>query len=192
MLKSHDLRWGGLAKAFHWTIMLLILAQAVIGLTMVNLPRRPSVFAVYDLHKSIGLTILALAILRLAWRAVDRRPADVPGMPSWQRRLAHATHVLLYVLIFAVPLSGWLFDSATGLRPLHWWGVVPMPSLTGGPDRGLADFTRALHHWMFWTMVVIVLGHVAAACKHHFIDNDDTLRRMLPFARVRHTGDTES
>lgn len=192
MLKSHDLRWGGLAKAFHWTIMLLILAQAAIGLTMVNLPRRPSVFAVYDLHKSIGLTILALAILRLAWRAVDRRPADVPGMPSWQRRLAHATHVLLYVLIFAVPLSGWLFDSATGLRPLHWWGVVPMPSLTGGPDRSLADFTRALHHWMFWTMVVIVLGHVAAACKHHFIDNDDTLRRMLPFARVRHTGDTES
>ncbi len=192
MLKSHDLRWGGLAKAFHWTIMLLILAQAVIGLTMVNLPRRPSVFAVYDLHKSIGLTILALAILRLAWRAVDRRPADVPGMPSWQRRSAHATHVLLYVLIFAVPLSGWLFDSATGLRPLHWWGVVPIPSLTGGPDRGLADFTRALHHWMFWTMVVIVLGHVAAACKHHFIDNDDTLRRMLPFVRVRHTGDTES
>lgn len=192
MLKSHDLRWGGLAKAFHWTIMLLILAQAVIGLTMVNLPRRPSVFAVYDLHKSIGLTILALAILRLAWRAVDRRPADVPGMPSWQRRSAHATHVLLYVLIFAVPLSGWLFDSATGLRPLHWWGVVPIPSLTGGPDRGLADFTRALHHWMFWTMAVIVLGHVAAACKHHFIDNDDTLRRMLPFVRVRHTGDTES
>lgn len=188
MLKSHPYRWGGMAKTFHWAIMLLILAQAVIGLTMVNLPRRPSVFAIYNLHKSIGLTILALAVLRLAWRLVDRRPRDVP-MPSWQRRAAHATHVLLYVLIFAVPLSGWLFDSATALRPLHWWGMVRMPSLTGGPAPDFADITRALHHWLFWTMVVIVVGHVTAAIKHHVVDRDDTLRRMLPFARVKTPGD---
>lgn len=189
MLKSHAFRWGSLAKTFHWLILLLILAQAVIGLTMVNLPKRPSVFAIYNLHKSIGLTILALALLRLAWRIVDRRPLPTPGMPSWQRRAAHATHVLLYMLIFAVPLSGWLFDSATGLRPLHWWGVLHMPSLTGGPAREWAGFARALHHWMFWTMVVVVLGHVAAALKHHCIDRDDTLRRMLPFARVHESGD---
>lgn len=183
MLKSNARHWGTLAKSFHWIIMLLILAQAVIGLTMVNLPRRPSVFAIYNLHKSIGLTILALAVLRLVWRIFDRRPDDVPGMPTWQRRTAHATHVLLYVLIFAVPLSGWLFDSATGLRPLHWWGVVRMPSLTGGSMHDIADFTRSLHHWMFWTMVAIVAGHVAAAVKHHVFDRDDTLRRMLPFGK---------
>jgi len=190
-LRSNADRWGALAGAFHWIIMLLILAQAAIGLTMVNLPRRPSVFAIYNLHKSIGLTILALAVLRLAWRAFDRRPQDPPGMPNWQRRIAHATHWLLYVLIFAVPLSGWLFDSATALRPLHWWGAITMPSLTGGPAPDWADFTRSLHHFLFWLLVAVVVGHVAAALKHHFIDRDNVLRRMWPWGRLR-SGDSSS
>ncbi len=184
-LKSTSERWGALSRTFHWIIMLLILAQAAIGLTMVNLPKRPSVFAIYNLHKSIGLTILALAVLRLAWRVFDRRPADPPGMPTWQQRTAHMTHVLLYVLIFAVPLSGWLFDSASALRPLHWWGVVTMPSLTGGPAPDWADVTRSLHHFLFWTLVVVVIVHVGAALKHHFIDRDNVLRRMLPWGRLR-------
>lgn len=190
-LRSNADRWGALAAAFHWIIMLLILTQAAIGLTMVNLPRRPSVFAIYNLHKSIGLTILALAVLRLAWRAFDRRPQDPPGMPNWQRRIAHATHWLLYVLIFAVPLSGWLFDSATALRPLHWWDAITMPSLTGGPAPDWADFTRSLHHFLFWLLVAVVVGHVAAALKHHFIDRDNVLRRMWPWGRLR-SGDSSS
>lgn len=184
-LKNSADRWGAVATAFHWIIVALILAQVAIGLTMVNLPRRPSIIPVYDLHKSIGLTILALAVLRLAWRLFDRRPHDPPGMPTWQRRVAHATHVSLYALIFIVPLSGWLFDSATGLRPLHWWGAVTMPSLTGGPAPAWVDVTRMLHHTLFWLLVAVVVAHVAAALKHHFIDRDDVLRRMLPWPRRR-------
>lgn len=182
-LKSDLSRWGALAQLFHWTIAVLILVQGTIGLVMVQLPKRPSVIPVYDLHKSIGLTILTLAVLRLAWRAFDRRPPDPPGMPRWQHRVSRWTHVALYVLIFAVPLSGWLFDSASSLRPLHWWGLVTMPSLTGGPDRALKAFAENLHFTLFWVLFAVAALHVAAALKHHFLDRDEVLRRMLPRRR---------
>ena len=172
-------------------VVALILLQGPLGLLMAGMPNSPDKIRAYALHKSIGLTILALAVLRLAWRIFDRRPHDPPGMPNWQRRTAHITHWLLYVLIFAVPLSGWLFDSATGLRPLHWWNTITMPSLTGGPAPDWADFTRSLHHYLFWLLVAVVVGHVAAALKHHFIDRDNVLRRMLPWGRLR-SGDSSS
>src|SRR5690606_10864805 len=114
-IRSDATHWGSLAKFFHWTIVLLILAQGILGLVMVELPRKPDVVAVYTFHKSLGLTILALALLRLGWRLFDRRPLDPPTMPHWQGIAARLGHALLYVLLFAVPLSGWLFDSATGL-----------------------------------------------------------------------------
>lgn len=185
MLKSDAHRWGSLAKTFHWLIVLLILAQVVIGVVMVNLPRHPSVIGVYDLHKSIGLSILALAVLRLAWRAFDphpRRPADVSPL---HYRLGRAMHVLLYLLIFLVPLSGWLFDSASALRPLHWWGLIEMPSLSGGPAPDWADFTRSLHHWLVWLLVAAAAAHMLAALVHHYFYNDDILRRMLPWGKSR-------
>lgn len=106
-----------LARFFHWTIAVLILVQSTISLVMVNLPRRPDIIPVCSLHKSISLTILTLAILRLAWRVFDTRPPRAP-MPGWQDALSRITHVALYILIFAVPLPGWLFDSASSLRPL--------------------------------------------------------------------------
>ena len=101
-------------------------------------------------------------------------------MPRWQQRAAQACTVLLYVLLFAVPLSGWLFDSATGLRPLYWWGLVRMPSLTGGAAPHLRDVFEGLHETLFWVLIALAALHAAAAIKHHVIDRDDTLRRMLP------------
>ncbi len=179
-LKGDANHWGSLAKAFHWTIVLLLLVQATIGLVMVELPRRPSIIPVYSLHKSIGLTLLLLAILRLAWRMVDRRPLDPPGMPRWQTLAARTGHLLLYGLLFAVPLSGWLFDSASSLRPLLWWGVIDMPSLTGGPDKALKELAEDAHEWLFWLLVLVAAGHAAAALVHHFVSRDEVLRRMLP------------
>ncbi|GAB3031039.1 cytochrome b [Oleiagrimonas citrea] len=178
-LRNESDRWGAVPQLFHWLIVLLILGQGVLGLVMVELPKRPSVFAVYNLHKSIGLTILALAVLRLLWRVFDRRPKPVP-MPRWQHLGAEIMHWALYVLLFAVPLSGWLFDSATGLRPLFWWGVLRMPSLTGGAAPHLRELFEELHEVLFWALIALAALHAAAAIKHHLIDRDDTLRRMLP------------
>ncbi|MDN5924237.1 MAG: cytochrome b [Xanthomonadales bacterium] len=176
-------RWNALAQIFHWMIAALIIVQAGIGLTMVTLPKRPSIIPIYDLHKSIGLTILALAILRLLWRLASRHPGLPAHVPSWERGTARATHIALYVLLFAIPLSGWLFDSATSLRPLVWWGVLHMPNLTGGPDASLKVIGHTLHVTLFWCLVAVTLLHIAAALKHHFIDRDKVLLNMLPRRR---------
>lgn len=184
-LKSDATRWGTLAKAFHWTIVALLLVQGTLGLVMVELPKKPSVITWFTLHKSLGLTILLLAVLRLGWRLFDPRPQEPASMPPWQATGARVGHALLYALLFAVPLSGWLFDSATALRPLIWWGVVPMPSLTGGAAPDLKDIAQEAHEWLFWTLVLVAAGHAAAALVHHFVNRDEVLRRMLPQRRSR-------
>jgi len=183
-LRSTAGRWGGIAQAFHWLVVLLILVQAGIGLYMVELPRRPSIIPIYDAHKSLGITILLLAILRLAWRAFDARPAMPAGMSRAQAIAARAGHALLYGLLFAVPLSGWLFDSASSLRPLFWWGWLKLPHLVGA-DKTLASTAQVLHEGLFWTLAVVAAGHAIAALVHHFVHHDDVLRRMLPGAATR-------
>ena len=181
-LKSTETHWGALAKFFHWTVVVLLLTQATIGLVMVNMDKKPSVIPVFTFHKSLGLTILLLAILRLGWRLFDRRPEPV-SMPRAQAIGARVGHVLLYGLLFAVPLSGWLFDSAGALRPLFWWGLVQVPSLTGGQDQALKEIAKSLHFWLFWSLAVVAAGHATAALVHHFFNRDEVLRRMLPGRR---------
>lgn len=180
-LKSDATHWGSLAKFFHWAIVLLILTQAIIGLVMVELPKRPSSIPVYSFHKSLGITILALAVLRLLWRLFDPRPRDVAGMPHWQALGARFGHVLLYVLIFAVPLSGWLFDSASSLRPLYWFNLFQLPNLTGGKNEAVKEVAEGAHELLFWILVLVAAGHAAAALIHHFHNRDETLVRMLPW-----------
>lgn len=183
-LKSGEAHWGSVAKFFHWTTVLLILVQATIGLVMVNLPKRPGTIPVYSLHKSLGLTIFALALFRLGWRLFDPRPEEPLSVPRWQATAARFGHALLYTLIFAVPLSGWLFDSASALRPLYWFGLFQVPSLTGGPDDALKDFARNLHFWLFWTLAAVAAGHATMALRHHFVHRNVVLTRMLPFRRA--------
>lgn len=180
VLKSDATHWGSLAKFLHWTVVLLILVQATVGLVMVELPKRPNVIPVFSFHKSLGLTILLFAILRLLWRAFDRRPEEPATMPHWQVVGARAGHALLYILLFAVPLSGWLFDSASRLRPLYWWGVVRVPSLTGGADEQLKGLTRDAHETLFWILAAVAAAHAAIALIHHYFNRDEVLRRMLP------------
>ena len=121
MLKSASNRWGSLAKFFHWTIVLLILVQGTIGLVMVELPKTPSVIPVFSLHKSLGLTILTLAILRLTWRAFDPRPAE----PTFALQVLwpDGDTRSVYALLFPMPLTGWWFDSLSGLRPLYYFAL---------------------------------------------------------------------
>ncbi|HLM53174.1 MAG TPA: cytochrome b [Pseudoxanthomonas sp.] len=178
-LKNTDERWGPVSQLLHWLIVALILVMAAVGLVMDDLPRTPKYFWVYTAHKSTGITILALVLLRLGWRWYAGSPAPVAGTPSWQHRIAVLTHVLLYALILAMPLSGWLYDSASGLRPFRWFGLFDMPKLVG-PDRNLGDLARVAHEWLFWGLVALVAVHAAAAFHHHLFRGDVTLVRMLP------------
>lgn len=183
-LKSDATRWGSLARFFHWTTVILILTQGTIGLIMVELPKRPNVIPVFNFHKSLGLTILAFATLRLLWRAFDRRPERPPTMSHAQELGARFGHALLYTLIFALPLSGWLFDSASALRPLYWFDLFRVPSLTGGEGHhDLAELAEDTHFWLFWCLIAVAAGHVAAALYHHFVARDPVLVRMLPGGR---------
>ena len=177
--KNTPAAWGSVSQLLHWVIALLILALGVVGLTMGELPKTPKYFWVYTAHKSIGITVLALVLFRLGWRLYAGAPKQVPGVPSWQERIASATHVLLYVLMFAIPLSGWLYDSASGLRPFRWFGLVDVPKLSG-PDPQVVVVSHALHEYGFWLLIAVVLAHAGAAFYHHLFQRDATLSRMLP------------
>jgi len=183
-LRSNDRQWGSVAKFFHWIIALAILVNGTFGLLM-DLARSPmQKISWLALHKSIGLTVLALVLLRIAWRWRDGRPLDEPA-PRWQQWSAHAVHGVLYVLIVALPLSGWWFNSVTG-KPLQWFKLFNLPALAAKND-DIRHFAHAVHEYLFWFLVLVLVAHVGAALKHHVFDNDNVLRRMLPFARPRQT-----
>ena len=179
MLKSASNHWGSLAKFFHWTIVLLILAQGTIGLIMVELPKTPRIIPVFTLHKSLGLTILALAVLRLTWRAFDPRPAEPADVPHLQVQLARWGHALLYALLFAVPLTGWWFDSLSGLRPLYFFGLFEVPHLVA-PNKALKDFASLAHETLFWLLITVATGHAVIALVHQFTRRNNILGRMWP------------
>jgi cytochrome b561 len=183
-LKNTRERWGGVSQALHWLIVLLLLAVATIGLVMDGLPRTPKYFWVYTAHKSIGITILALMLLRLGWRLYAGAPDPVPGTPRWQRRVAAASHWGLYAVALAMPLSGWLYDSASGLRPFRWFGLVEMPKLVA-PHEWIAARALQAHELLFLLLVALVALHAGAALYHHLFQRDATLLRMLPRRRRR-------
>ena len=178
-LRNSREHWGHVSQAFHWLIVLLILVLAIVGLTMGELPRTPKYFWVYTAHKSLGITVLALMLLRLGWRLYAGAPAPVAGTPGWQATIANLTHWLLYALVLAMPLSGWLYDSASGLRPFRYFGQFDMPKLVG-PNEWLAGLAGQAHAVLFWILALLVAVHAGAALYHHIFQRDDTLRRMLP------------
>ncbi len=182
-LKSEANRWGVGARTLHWIMAVLIIGLGIVGLYMSDLPNSPQKIKIYALHKSFGLTVLALLLLRLAWRLADRRPDELP-MPRWQALAARGAHLMLYVLMFALPLSGWLYNSASGY-PLQWFWSFNLPSLTGGADPALKSLAHQIHEYGFYVLVLVLIAHVGGALKHHFIDRDDTLVRMLPLLRRR-------
>jgi cytochrome b561 len=168
------------AIALHWVTAALVVANLLLGLSMVALPISPRKLHWYLFHKSIGITIFLLTSLRIAWRAVRPHPAPVP-MPPWQRHAARASHALLYLLLFVIPLSGWLYSSATGVQVVYL-GVLPLPDLVG-KDKALGDALRIVHVSLNACLFAVVVVHVAAAIKHHFIDRDAALVRMLPIVK---------
>lgn len=186
-MKNPGDRWGNVSQLLHWTIALLVVAIATIGLLMTEMANTPRKVEIYAIHKSLGLSILALVVLRLAWRAYAGRPQPLAGTPRWQRRIATFTHAGMYVLLFAMPLSGWLFNSAAGY-PLQWFGMFNLPALAG-EDRGLRDLAGDLHEAGFWLLLTLVIAHAGAALYHHLFLHDATLTRMLPRHRTKGSTD---
>ena len=182
-LKNTIDRWGPISQLLHWTIVLLILGQGTVGLVMTEMRNSPDKIQTYALHKSFGLTILTLVAVRLLWRWYAGTPRPVPGTPSWQERIASLTHVGLYVLLFAIPISGWVLNSAAGF-PLQWFGLFNLPAITG-KDHGLHELAEDVHEWLFWTLIALALLHAAAAFYHHLFQHDATLARMLPRGWLR-------
>jgi cytochrome b561 len=170
------LRYKAPAIVLHWLIALLICVAFPLGLYMSDLALSPDKLKLYSYHKWIGITVLMLASCRVAWRLTHTPPPLPDGIADWQRRASQAVHGLLYLLIFAIPLSGWLMSSAEGFQTV-WFGVLPLPDLIG-KDKALGDVLTEVHETLNFTMLALVVLHVAAALKHHFIDHQPFLQRM--------------
>ena len=167
------------AVALHWLVALGVFGAFSLGLYMHELPLSPTKLKLYSYHKWAGVTIFLLALIRLGWRATPPAPPLPDHMPRWQRMAAHATHHLLYVLIVAIPLTGWLMSSAKGFQTV-WFGVLPLPDLLD-KNKELGDTLALVHKTLNLSMAALVSAHVGAALKHHLVDRDDVLARMLPF-----------
>lgn len=170
-------RYSAPAIALHWLLAAAIVAIFLLGLQMTSLPFSPRRLQLYSWHKWAGVAILALSALRLLWR-LTHRPPGMPAAPRWQQLAAHGTHLALYLLFFAVPLSGWAYSSAAGF-PIVFLGVLPLPDFVP-VDRELAEALKPWHGRLAWAMAALVALHVLAAFKHHFVDRDGLLHRMRP------------
>lgn len=167
-----------MAQSLHWLIVLLVLLQFVVGFYAQPLPLGIERLKLLTFHKSLGLTVFGLAILRLLWRLYTPAPKLPPDMQPMQRFLAHFSHVALYGLLFALPILGWLTSNASNLT-VRWFYLFNLPNLVA-PDRDLARITRELHDLGAWCLLLLVCLHVAAAFWHEFARHDGVLRRMLP------------
>jgi cytochrome b561 len=180
ILRNTTRRWGAIAQLLHWLIVLFIVAQFTLATLFDGLPAGAKKLTLLSRHKSIGITILVLALLRLAWRWNNPTPTLPDTLKPYERALAWLTHRLLYVLLFAVPLSGWLMSSARGF-PVSWFGFFQLPDLVP-KNKVLYQALLTTHGILAWTLGIVATVHLLAALKHHFVLKDDVLRRMLPFS----------
>ena len=183
--QSSPTRYGAVAQAFHWLIAALVVTQFVLANLAEDLPIGVHKLALLARHKSFGMTVLMLAILRLLWRLKHQPPELPAGMKPVERKLARSTHIAFYVLLFAMPLSGWLMSSAKNYS-VSWFGLFTWPNLIGKNEAAF-EVLRSTHHILSDVLFVIAVLHILAALKHHFWNKDDVLLRMLPFTKARST-----
>jgi cytochrome b561 len=181
-------RYTRTAIVLHWLITLAVIANVALALTWPYLAD-DSVRPVIDTHKSIGVTVLGLAIMRLLWRSTHRPPPLPTGYALWEVRASKVTHALLYVLIFAMPLTGWIMDSAwkdAATHPMAWFGMFQWPRigfimhLDPGVRETIHGVFGEAHELLAYLLYLLFALHVAGALKHQLIDGEDELQRMLP------------
>lgn len=178
-IKNTDESYGVIARAFHWLIGLTIIFMLAFGLWMQELPMSPDKFKYYGWHKSIGSLILIAVALRLLWRLMNKTPKLPAGMPWYERYGAHASHLLLYVMMFYMPLVGWAMSSAAGF-PVSVFGWFTLPNLTA-PNQDNFKLFQTMHYWGGLFLIALVSVHFLAALFHHFWRKDNVLKGMLPW-----------
>lgn len=176
-------RYTTVAIALHWAIALMIIGLIAVGWIMGEL-EGPTQYTVVQLHKSFGITVLLLSVARIVWRLMNRPPEE-PPMAAWQAWASRAVHILFYVLIIAMPLTGWIMASASSDAPTRYFWLVDIrlpgiPSLDAETRHGLEEGFEQVHGNLAWVMIGLLVLHVAGAVKHHFIDKDGLLARMAP------------
>lgn len=170
--------WGHIAQLFHWLMAVLILAMIVLGLMAKNWPLSPTKLSLFFWHKSLGMTILGLVVVRLSWRWANPTPPLPATLPRWERTAAHITHALLYAVMIAMPLSGWVINAAAKI-PFKVFGVWTLPAIVA-PDKALQELAALVHFSLFLLLAMLLILHTAAALRHHLLLHDDILSRMLP------------
>lgn len=185
---TNETRYGAVAMSLHWVTALLILSLLALGWTMTGLPPgSPQQFKLFQLHKSLGVTVFVLTAVRLAWRLHHGVPALPASMPDWERKAALLGHLGLYALAFGLPLTGWAVVSSSPFNiPTYLFGVVPLPHIwflaEAQDKKTLSHFLGEVHELAAFGLVGLLAVHVGAALRHHFVLKDDILRRMLPGA----------
>ncbi len=179
-------RYTSTAIALHWLVAVLMMGLLCLGFTMHEMRFSPLKLKLVNWHKWIGVCVVILAFARLVWRATHRPPGLPPAMSPLARLAAGGLHLALYGLMFAIPVSGWLMSSAKGFQTV-WFGVLPLPNLVA-KDAALGERLFGLHATLNWLLIALIAAHVLAALKHHFLDRDDVLVRMLPRSGSRVAG----
>jgi len=167
------------AISLHWLIAILILIAFSMGLIMSEMSFSPLKLQLISWHKWMGVTVFGLALLRLLWRLTHAAPPT--DIARWEKTLAYVVHVLLYFLLFAVPLTGWLMSSAKGFQTVYF-GVLAIPNIIA-KNPALGETLAQAHALLNWIMAGIVVLHFLGALKHHFLDRNDVLTRMLPILK---------
>lgn len=177
MWRNTDRCWGAPARLMHWLVAALVLVQCVLGAMAVAWPLSPVKLDLFVWHKSTGMLVLVLVLMRAGWRVVNVTPALPAETPALERHAARATHLLLYAVLVLLPLSGWVAGAAANV-PFRVFRVIPLP-MPVAPDEALAALANAVHAALVAALAMLLTAHVAGALRHHFVLRDDVLLRML-------------
>lgn len=177
-ITNTNTRYGLVPQLLHWLVLVLLIAQFLLAEAAEDAPEGAAQLATLAWHKSVGITILLLAFIRIAWRLFDRPPPS-PPQPRWQAAAATSVHWALYALLFALPLTGWMMSSADG-HAVSWFGFARLPDLVM-PSESLEEILHEVHETLATTLLVLAGIHLLAALKHQFVDRDGLMWRMLPW-----------
>ncbi|NKB47214.1 MAG: cytochrome b [Legionellales bacterium] len=172
-------RYGSISQGFHWLVAFLVIGMLIGGFFMGSIANDAVRAQVYMLHKSTGLVVLFLMGLRILWVLGNVKPTTPPNTPLWERIAEHSVHGLLYLTLLGMPLSGWIMSTAANKSPtLYQWFTLPFPGIP--VSETLAKIANSIHLTLAWIVIGLLIIHIAAAIKHHWMDQDNVLRRMLP------------
>lgn len=174
--------YGSIAKWFHWGMFVAVVLMLISGHFMGDIPSRTLRSLTYTMHKASGITLFFLAALRLAWAFWNRRPSLPKKMHKIERFVAHFMQAALYLMLFIMPFSGWMFTSAKGYS-ISMFGLFNFPLAPIVGEKIVAHDWHTIHELVGWTLIVLISLHALAALKHHYYDKDDVLRSMFPKIR---------